>query len=483
MAGPVDNTVNTVNEKLDNSGLFNTVTHDEVRDAVEAIQALPADEAAQVIDQLEQSGQLDRLAEEVTDGAWFGNGGLSADEREQFFADMAGKLDGQSLATLSNAFASHGGDDGGYQPVTELGSAIATHATSATKVDYIAALSTSPEVTEVSPRHDIGFGSTNSSYTDAEGVAIGEVLGTLRGTYAEDGFNALGDNLPSVLQSAVGENQFNAVTMNGSHLSVNWSADQYKNIMDAAASMGNADLKAQIFADGADTLRDVRDTSSNLGLSTFGKDDALQTMTDGLTAIIDSDTTGVMRELTYNSETMDGSAVGTYAREMLDQDRTDELGEQMARLQFGNGLNENAVERLNEVTTVPGTDQERRENAGTLGYFVGGVQAGAQSLTSSVEEQRAMTTAMLKSVLTVVDKTAFVTGPAALGVSTSAAVAKEWVQFGVNAAINDPTADAGIMLERAALPVDSSTGELGVGDNVASAFEDRLASVTRTAQP
>lgn len=482
MADPVQDTVNSVTQNLDASGLFNTVTHDEVRTSVEAIQALPADQADQVIDQLAQNGQLDRLAEEVMDGSWFGNGGLSTDERQQFFSDMAGKLDGQSLAALSGSFARKGGDDGGYEPVTELGRAVATHTPPSEKVEYIRQLGGQ---TEVNGRLDAGLGYANTSYTDAEGRAIGDVLGSLRGSYAEQGFQALGPNLNNVLQSSIDANLVStAGPMGGGANTMSWSADQFRGIMDAAASMGNADLKAQVFAAGAQTMREVEGTDNVIGgLTVVGKDDTLRAMTDGLTAVVNSDTTGVMRELTYNSATMDGSDFATYAKQMLDQGRNDELAAQMGRLQFGNGMNENAVTRLDEVATVPGTSQERRENAGALGYFVGATQAAAQSITTDVAEQRAIATAFLKSVLTVVDKASPLTGPAAPAVGTSAAVAKEWVQFGVNAAIGDPTADAGIMLERAALPIDNNTRELGVGDNVASAFEDRLASVGRTARP
>ena len=138
MTDPVGDAVNTIHDKLDTSGWFNTVSNDETHDVVNTLTALPADQADQVVDRLAQSGDLDRVAHEVMDGDWFGNGGLSGDERRAFFADMAGKLDGDSLAALSDAFA--GADNGGFDPVTELGQAVATHGSSQAKVDYIAAM-------------------------------------------------------------------------------------------------------------------------------------------------------------------------------------------------------------------------------------------------------------------------------------------------------------------------------------------------------
>jgi hypothetical protein len=266
----------------------------------------------------------------------------------------------------------------------------------------------------------------------------------------------------------------------GGHATATWDAQDYRDIMDAAASMGDADLKARVFDAGVDTLRSVRDTNSVIGgLTVMGKDDALRTMTDGLTALVNSDTTGVMKELTYNRETSDGSDFAAYAKEMLNQDRGAELGQQMARLQLGNDENGDPIQRLNETIQVPGTDQERRPNAGALGYFVGATYAATASITKDVADQRAMATSVLDSALAIVDKAAR-KHPVAGAV---ASVAKEWTHYAINQAIGDPTADAATKLENAALPVNKQTGELGVGDDVLSAFEDTLASVQRRARP
>ncbi|WP_336970689.1 hypothetical protein [Sphingobium aromaticiconvertens] len=479
MADPVGDAVNTINEKLDTSGWFNTVTNDETHDIVNTLTNLPADQADQVIDRLQQDGKLDGVAHEVMDGDWFGNGGLSGDERRGFLADMAGKLDGQSLTALSDSFSRV--DNGGFEPVSELGSAVSTHASPQTKVEYIGAMKAQ---VDDSSQTDIGFGYSANSFQDAEATAVGDVLGSLRGSYAEEGFNAIGDKLPDVLTSSIDGQMTTTTSYGGASNTMTWNADSYEAIMDAAASTGNADQKAQIFDAGVDTMREVRDTGNVIGgLTVVGKDDAMRQMTDGLTKIIDSDTSGVMRELTFNQGTMDGSNFAAYAKEMLNQGRESELGTQMGRLQVGNDGTENPVERLNAVETVPGTNQERRANAGALGYFVGGTYAATAARSADVQEQRDTVTAILKSALTVVDKGASLGGPAARGVAAGAAVAKEWMQIAVKGAIADEGAAAAIRLERAALPVNGQTGELGVGDNVASAFEDRLASVSRTAQP
>ena len=481
MPDPVQDAANVIDSRME-TGFLNPVTNGEIKDVVQEITALPAGQADELVDRLAADGTLDRVAGEVMDGSILGLGGLSTDERQAFFADMAGKLDGDSLGRLSDAFAGTDGDSGGFEPVTELGSAVATHASPQTRVDYIASIQSG---IETGNRADFGIGYSSSSGTDAEAVAAGEVLGSLRGTYAEDGFRTLGDDLPAVLSSSIDERLMTVASSAGSSTSVSWNADNYEAIMGAAASMSDADLKAQVFDSGVEILRQVRDTDTVIGgLTVMGKDETMARIADGLTNIINSDTTGVMRELTFNAQTRDGSDFAAYAKEMLQQGREAELGEQMGRLQVGNNGTENAVDRLYQSEDVPFTEQTRLPNAASLGYFVGSVHAAVTSIDADVAQERQMTTALLKSTLAVVDKASGLGGPVTgLTVGTSAAVAKEWVQVAVDGAITNENADAGVRLESAALPVDSRTGETGVGSDVVSAFEDTLATVNRLARP
>jgi len=234
MTDPVGDAVSHIHDKLDTSGWFNTVTNGETKDIVGTLTALPADQADQTIDRLQQSGDLDRVADEVMDGDWFGNGGLSGDERRAFLSDMAGKLDGDSLAALSDAFAR--ADNGGFDSVTELGDAVATHAAPQTKVDYIAAMKNGVDDASQS---SYGLGYSGTQLQDAEATAVGDVLASLRGSYAEAGFNAIGDKLSDVLTSALDGQMTTIASQAGATNSITWNADSYEAIMGAAASMGN----------------------------------------------------------------------------------------------------------------------------------------------------------------------------------------------------------------------------------------------------
>lgn len=470
--------VNDITSKLDDNGWFNTVTHDEMNQVADVLRGLSATDADAVVDELQRTGQLDRLASEAVDGSWFGNGGYSDGERQALFSDLAGKLDGQSLAALSNAFARTDDGAAGHSRVGEIADAVTRHSSASAMVDYIGAMA--GKTTDRANWHENNWGTVTMHQSDAEAAAVAKVLGTLTGGQAEAAFRQLNpEQLRAVMQAGIDQT---STTTGGSQV-VDWNAETTRTILHSAATMGDADLKARVFDAGVDTLRTIREVPAvGLGVNAPQRGEELATLTEGLTRIIDSDTTGVVRELAYNRETMDGSDLAGYSRQMMESGQEAKLGEIMAKLQFGNDLQGDPARRLDEVTQVPvpgGQAQDRRENAGALGYFVGSTYAAANAITKDVARQQEFTTAVLDSALAIIDK-AGVGGRVVGGV---ASVAKEWTQYAVRAAIEDPGTSAATQLERAALPVNPTTGELGVGDNIRNAFNTTLDHVHRTARP
>lgn len=471
--------IDTVNRHLE-AAWNNPVTHGDVNAIAATLGGLNAADARVVIDALRASGKLDQFAREAVDGSILGLGGFSNSERRTFFADMAKTLDGASLATLSRSFAATDGRTGGRAQVTELADAVATHASPAAKLAYVnglkGAVANQPTVGEA------GFGGSTLRTGDPEAAALGQVIGSMRGANAEAALKALTPaQLDALMRASTDETA--RITSSGhghASMTISWDAKRFEGLLAAAASTRDADLKARVFDAAGAQLKAVDGTHMNLGSVPVGKREALAAMTGAMTRLLDSDTTGVTRELTYNSESLDGTALATYAKQMLQTSAGQtKLGETMARLQLGNGLNGHAIDRLNDAVTVPGTTQERRENAGALGYFVGAVYRGTQAISADVRAQQELTTAVLKSALTVIDK-AKVGGTAG---GMAAGVAKEWVQFAVREVIRDPGTSAAQQLERGALPINPATGELGVGDDVSNAFNTALDRAMRLAKP
>ncbi len=446
------------------------VNEGDLNSVRETLKNLSATDADAVIDEMARTGQLQRLADESNDGEFLGAGqdGFSTDERRALFADLAGKLDGDSLAKVHSAFAEAEGGETEVEYLGELADAIATHGSTDAKLDYIDAIK--DKTTDGKGITHTYFGGGSASHNvDGDAAAVGKVLSSLRGANAEAGFEALSaDQLKAVLKTGVDE----TVTYSGASVTSSYNVEGYKNIMAAAASTGDPDLKAQIVNAGAESLRTVRDADDFPAISL--NDDALKTMSGALAGVIDSDTTGVVRELAYNGDTRDGSALAAYSQVMIETGQTEKLADQMVKLQFGNDKNENALDRLDQVTTLS-NGQQRRENAGALGYFVGSVYAGAQAHSDDVKEQQEIVSGFLD----------FAAGkiPIGGGLSASdAALGQDLITKAVESAIDNPGLEPAQRLELAALPLDAN-GELAVGDDINSAFEDTLSTVQRLAKP
>ncbi len=487
MTNPVQAATNFITNKLDSTGWLNTVTHGEVKAATSQLQSLPAAQADAVVDNLARSGKLNTLASEVLDGNIVpGQGGLSTSDRQTFFADMAKKLDGQSLASLHNSFtnAAGNGSTAGLERGQELASAIAQHASPQAKLDFIRAMA--PATTN---QQYVSGGSNPSTIinADPQAAAVGTVLGSLRGARAQLGFGQLNDQQrTAVIQSSIQQTTTTTSMSAGFSVAtasnITWNTTGYSNLMTAAASMpvnaNNADMRARIFDSAADVLRPVRDANtltSRAIAPTIGGGAALSNITDGMTRLINSDTTGTITELSRNEATADGGDFAVYAQQMLNQNKENQLGPMMGRLQAGNGRNENPMVRLNQ-TRAADDGNVSRQNAATLGYFVGAVSVGAGLQTENIQSQRDSAALILKFAAIVGDKA---TGPVVGGAITAAG---EFINPTMRALIQDNTADAGKVLSMGALPRNNQ-GEPAMGDPVLNAFTRGRSDVLDHARP
>ena len=475
--------VQAIDDKLQ-TGWFNPVTHADIKSVSDTLQGLNGADAKAVIAELKAQGKLDQIASESIDGSIAGLGGLSTGERSALFNNLAGKLDGASLADLTRAFGRTDSQTNGARYVEELGKAVATHATPDAKVQFVTNLKGA--TVDHPNRASAGFGGSTMVDGDADAVAVGDVIGSLRGAYAQTAIASLSPNeLKAVMTASIDATYRVTATGAGATGALDWNANSFNAIMTAGATVGSAHVKATLFEAGAAVMRGVDHTPGlQLGTAVIGKDAALSKMTEGLTAVLSSDVGGVMRDMAYSGASKNGTAMASYTKQMLGDNGTAaggkaRLGEFMAKLQMGNSLNADPVKYLNATTTVAGTDQSQRTNAGALGYFVGSVYKGADARSKDVKDQQDMVNAVLKSGLTILDK-AKVGG---LAGQTIASVGKEWTIYAVRAAIRDEGNGAAVKLENAALPINPANDRLGVGDAVFSAFEDHLTSTARTAQP
>ena len=176
-----DRVVAKVEKDLDDGGIFNSVSRDDVRSSVQAISELSGVDAGRVIDRLRESGHLEKLAKESVEGqdGWFGPDGLSRDEQGAFFDTMAQRLDGQHLATLASAYKEAGG-----KHEQRLADSIARQSTPGAALEFVQTLA--------SQTTDGGRpGALGGSYADQDARAIATVMSNLRGDYAAQAFGSL----------------------------------------------------------------------------------------------------------------------------------------------------------------------------------------------------------------------------------------------------------------------------------------------------
>lgn len=470
---PVQQTAyNDIQSRLSESW-YSDVGRGDMTAVRETLQGLGAADADAVIDAMQGSGLLSRMADEANDSRFLGmgQGGFSTEERQALFGDLASKLDGQSLAAVSNAFAGVEEREADFNVVTEMGQAVADRASPQAKLDYIDALKADVGGSGISTTlYGGGFSAaTLTRHVDSEAGAIGTVLSSLSGPYAAAAFTRLDDaQLAAVLKTGVDQNESNAGTGGGS----TFNSARFEGVVRAASTVAGPDaiaIRARVFEAAGERLAAVDDAGKGLGFYA-DSDASLKGMTGAMTQLLNTDTNGIMRQLTFDGATAGGSGMTHYAEAMIRTGQNEALADIVVDLQFGNAHNENAVERLDQEFRTPG-GEVIRENAGALGYFLGAVYAGAADHTSDVRAQQEEITGLLN----------FVAGkiPVAGGFSVGdAALGQDSIKKAVEMAINAPGSAPAQRLELAAMPRDANGRQIA-GDDITTVFRTQLEAVRR----
>jgi len=158
---------------------------------------------------------------------------------------------------------------------------------------------------------------------------------------------------------------------------VQTSSGNFTNITAATGRSDNPELKARVFAAGTEQLEFLRSEDSS--------EDDRREVTDALSRIIDSDTTGVVKALDANNQ---GAVIKPYSRELIDLGQEDKISEHIAKLSTGNDLSADPVDYLS--ASERGVNGEFHANARAAGLYVGSV-AGAIDDNISDKEDAAAT--------------------------------------------------------------------------------------------
>lgn len=425
----VDTAVGQILHDLSDQGFVGHDRNDHMRDVAKTLNALTPAERDAVVSQLSDA-DLKSLAGNVDHGGIGGIQGLSSGEKKDLFNSFAGSLSGPQLARVSQAFHDPG-------EVAALAQSVSTFSSNATKAEYVAAMAgkVSDQKTGDTSTPFLS-GTTTTELGDPDAKAVGVVLASLKGDGAnfDKAVSALSDSqLEAVVKSSAGQSM-TTVSGYGGGASVTNSYDPktLSGLIDAAATSGNAEIKARVVAAGGREVSEIAGSNHLLSPNPTASKDA-QAVANSLTKVLDSDTTGVIRQL----ETHDryGQGLTGYVQQELTQGAAGQkkIGEYVAALQTGNAHTENPITRMNAQ------ENGHFRNAQDMGYLTGALQSGINKIATSNKEKADVIGGIFKTAVGLASEPAGKIGGAAIGVYTDALV-KEVTDQVLNSGSNSPSA-------------------------------------------
>jgi hypothetical protein len=377
MGMSVDQITAQIHKLVNEQGFLSTSRNDHLHQVNKLLQGLSAADADQVLSKL-SGDDLKKWADEVNSSGIFGADGLSGGEKKDLFNLFARDLDGTQLARVSSSF-------GNRDDVICLGQSVAQYATPDTKAAYVKQLA--GQTTD--KPYDFQSGWNQTTFTgDQDAVAIGNVLASLKGNSQafNDAVNSLnGTQLAAVVTAAEGQRSTHYLGQQGQP-SVTTNAQPLADILSAAATSTDPAIKARVFEAGSKGIGQINDTNSILSPNLDAAAD-VKRVTQGLTDILNSDPTGVVRALKLDQP--GGTSLTSYMKEVISQDPSagnKTIGTLLARLQQGNDLKRNPLDFVNQASD-DGHGGKVYVNAENLGYFSGAVQAGIGKITSDAKTE------------------------------------------------------------------------------------------------
>jgi hypothetical protein len=368
----VDQITSQIHDLVNSEGFLSHSRNDHLHQVNDLLKGLQPADADQVLSKL-SAGDLKKWADDVNSGGIFGAEGLNGGEKKDLFNLFARDLDGTQLARVSNSF-------GNRDDAISLSQSVAQQSPAAVKVQYVQQLS--GQTTDKTSDFQNGWNQT-TFFGDKDAVAAGNVLASLKGN--PQAFDAAANSLnntqlAAVFNAAEGQKSTHYLGQEGPP-AVTTSAQPLADILSAAATSNDPAIKARMFEAGAKAIGEINDTNS-LFSPNPGAGDDVKRVTQGMTGILNSDTTGVVRALKLDQP--GGTALTTYMKEVISRDPSPDnktIGTLLAHLQQGNALNQNPLDFVNQATD-DGHGGKVYINAENLGYFSGAVQAGIGKITS-----------------------------------------------------------------------------------------------------
>lgn len=371
---PADQAVARIRELMQDGGILeDDLTNGELKEIVQIFDGLDATQARDALSQL-SNDEINKIVGEMQGGGIGNFAGLSQGERGDFVADLAGKLDAAQFQRVATSFG---------EP-QEIANILATHGTTESRVGFVQAHAGSVSNAAQPGAWYENLGGATIRYGNEEARAVGTVLASLAGDQA--GLSrAIGGLSPAQLDAVVGASM--GMTSRsaagpgglGSLPAYSFDDTRINAILDAAATSNDPALKAEVFSSASRALGQVQGVGGILTPSVDAGSTATS-IANHMSDLLRSDTRGIVAQLEANDPT--GAAITPWTRQMLASDNTDALNAVLGDLR--NGPNNDAVAYLSDP-----------EVAEDLGYMIGGIASGLNSLQASAKDEAALVNKLL----------------------------------------------------------------------------------------
>ena len=329
-AGKVEDAVKSIKDSLHQGITDWDVTHGDLKDIQNTFKNLTAEEANQVFENL-SNDDLKNWTQELN-GL---NGSFSREEKQTLFDDLAGKLNAQNLAALSEHLGL-GSETDNIRPgqkaqpdINILADSIARNAPDNVKAEFVKIMADKAE-----KHQDVG-------------TAAAQVLASMKDK-PELLKQTLSELSDSQLQAIVdGAARKTEVSTRGGKV-INYDPEPLAELLNAVSTLqgeGAATQKARLFEMSASKITQIRDEANAGGVVPFGVGSSLyygqpaeDLIRNGLTKLLDSDTVGVVRELEQNENSHTGKGITAYIKSMINAGDKDNLALFVNRLMTGNDL-------------------------------------------------------------------------------------------------------------------------------------------------
>ena len=393
MSAPVDNVVSAIREHLQQDSFiiqYNDVSHDDLKSINGLLKGMTREERNEVISKL-STEELETWTSELDNGGFLGMGeGLSADERGELHRMLASSLDAKQLSRVYDAY-----DDRDQK--MELAKAIATHAPPSNKVDFVKELA--PKTTDKAGPEIDGFIVYSSSEGDTEGLAVAEILGSMKQTpqAMKEAYAALKDpQLNAVFEAAVQHemhtNNFGVSGPGMSRPRYSYDVQPLTKVIDAAATSDDPALKARVFEFAGRHLATISGASSishMMFAPTPGAEKEAKALADSMAKLYATDVNGITSALERSYQS--GKGMAPFLEHLISEggkEGKETVRKYVTQLATGNDGKDDPFKRF--------TQPERQDdgvyypNAEKLGYFAGSLHEAIGAISTNRKEQAAL---------------------------------------------------------------------------------------------